>query len=99
MSPVDDEHTAPAEDPGEPDSPRTPEGPASYRLRRAPRYRAFGFTGGFLGLVVGIVLALSFDAAGNYSAQTILGYFMAIFGLVGALLGAGVAVLLDRRKD
>lgn len=75
-----------------------PVAPAGYRLRRAPRYRAFGFTGVLIGVLFGAVLAMSFQAAGDYSAQTILGYFVAIFGLLGALLGCGAAVLLDRKK-
>ncbi|MBT0772711.1 hypothetical protein KIH74_27450 [Kineosporia sp. J2-2] len=87
---------AQAEQPAEPAG---PSGPESYRLRRAPRYRAFGFTGVLTGIVVGLVLALSFQATGDYSTQTILGYFVAIFGMLGALIGCGAAVLLDRRKD
>lgn len=73
--------------------------PAGYRMRRAPRYGAFGFTGVLVGVVFGAVLAMSFQATGDYSAQTILGYFIAIFGLFGALFGAAAAVFLDRRKD
>ncbi|GAA3606433.1 hypothetical protein GCM10022223_22910 [Kineosporia mesophila] len=81
------------------DVPAEPESPTSYRLRRAPRYRAFGFTGAAIGILIGAVIALSTQVAGDYSEQTILGYFVAIFGLFGALLGCGSAVLLDRRKD
>lgn len=74
-------------------------GPAAYRLRRAPNYRSFGFTGVLIGVIAGAVLALSFQATGDYSERTILGYFIAIFGLLGALIGCGAAVVLDRRKD
>ncbi|GAB3242579.1 hypothetical protein GCM10027456_10500 [Kineosporia babensis] len=95
MTPIDDEENpAETEDAG-----GKADGPAGYRLRRAPRYRAFGFTGVLLGVIVGAVLALSFEVTDNYSERTILGYFVAIFGLLGALAGCGVAVLLDRRKD
>ena len=69
------------------------------RLRRAPRYGPFGLTGVFIGVVIGIVLALSHPAASNYSTQTIAGYFAAIFGLFGAVLGLGVAVLIERRRS
>lgn len=72
--------------------------PVSYHLRRAPRYRAFGLTGLVIGVILGAVLAISSPASGDYSSQTILGYFVAIFALLGALLGSGAAVLLDRRK-
>jgi hypothetical protein len=69
------------------------------RLRRAPRYGSFGFSGVLVGIVSGLVLALSFPAASNYSTQTIAGYFAAIFGLIGAVLGLGVAVLIERRRS
>jgi hypothetical protein len=92
--------TGEPEEAGKPEEAATPDatGPVTYRLRRAPRYRAFGLTGLVIGVILGAVLALSSPASGDYSAQTILGYFVAIFGLLGALLGCGAAVLLDRRK-
>ena len=67
-------------------------------MRRAPRYRAFGLTGALLGVAVGVVLALSFTVASDYSIQTIVGYFAAIFGLCGTVLGLGLAVLIERRR-
>jgi len=73
--------------------------PTQLRLRRAPRYRPFGLTGAFIGVVAGVVLALSFTAASNYSMQTIAGYFAAIFGLLGVVLGLGLAVLIERRHS
>jgi hypothetical protein len=74
-------------------------GPAQLRLRRAPRYRRFGLTGVLAGVLTGVVLALSFTVASDYSIQTIAGYFAAILGLVGALLGLGLAVLIERRRS
>ena len=70
----------------------------TYQLRRAPKYLPFGVTGALIGVVVGVVLALSFQAAGDYSMRTIVGYFAAILGLVGALAGLGIAVLIERRR-
>ncbi|GLY13778.1 hypothetical protein LWF15_01785 [Kineosporia rhizophila] len=106
VSPIDEDDTTGAAGPAEPSEPEAPEvtpeaeapEPAGYRLRRAPRYRAFGFTGVLVGVLLGAVLALSFEATSTYSERTILGYFVAIFGLLGALFGCGLAVLLDRRK-
>ena len=72
--------------------------PGPLRLRRAPRYRPFGLTGALIGVIAGIVLALSFTAGANYTMQTIAGYFAAIFGLLGAVLGLGLAVLIERRQ-
>jgi hypothetical protein len=68
------------------------------RLRRAPRYLPFGSTGALIGVIAGIALALSFTAASNYTIQTIAGYFAAAFGLIGAVLGLGTAVLIERRR-
>jgi hypothetical protein len=73
------------------------ERPALLRIRRAPRYRPFGLTGAGLGVLAGVVLALSFSATSDYSIRTIIGYFAAILGMIGAVLGLGVAVLLERR--
>ena len=52
-----------------------------------------------IGAGPGLILALSFTAASNYSMQTIAGYFAAILGLVGALIGLGIAVLIERRHS
>jgi hypothetical protein len=71
---------------------------SQLRLRRAPRYGQFGLTGALIGVLAGLVLALSFTAASNYSMQTIAGYFAAILGLIGAVLALGVAVLFERRR-
>jgi hypothetical protein len=75
-----------------------PVSPSQFRLRRAPRYRPFGLTGALIGVVAGLILALSFTAASNYSMQTIAGYFAAILGLAGTVVGLGVAVLIERRR-
>jgi hypothetical protein len=86
----------PASEPAAVDA--VPEPPALLRLRRAPRYRPFGFTGAGLGVLAGVVLALSFSATSDYSIRTIIGYFAAILGMIGAVAGLGVAVLLERRR-
>jgi outer membrane biosynthesis protein TonB len=73
-------------------------GPARLRMRRAPRYLPFGLTGAVIGVGAGVILALSFTAASNYSIQTITGYFAAILGLIGTVAGLGLAVLVERRR-
>jgi hypothetical protein len=70
----------------------------ALRLRRAPRYRPFGLTGVLLGVVAGVILALSFPATSNYSMQTVAGYFATILGLIGGLAGLGLAILIERRR-
>jgi hypothetical protein len=76
---------------GDPDS-------IQLRMRRAPRYRAFGLTGAGLGVLAGVILALSFSATSDYSIRTIVGYFAAILGLIGGLVGLAIAVLIERRR-
>lgn len=73
-------------------------GPVQLRMRRAPRYLPFGLSGALIGVIAGVVLALSFSATSDYSIRTIAGYFAAIFGLVGALTALGLAVLIERRR-
>jgi hypothetical protein len=54
-------------------------------------------TGALAGIVLGVVLSLSQPATGQFSQNSVIGYVAAILGLVGALAGAALAVLLDRR--
>jgi hypothetical protein len=72
-------------------------GPTYGRPRRAPRYGSFVVTGALAGIVLGVVLSLSQPATGQFSQNSVIGYVAAILGLVGALAGAALAVLLDRR--
>ena len=53
-------------------------------------------TGAIVGLVLGVVLSFSWPSTGQFSANSVVGYVAATLGLVGALVGAAVAVLLDR---
>lgn len=79
---------------------QTPEEPTVRygRKRRAPRYGSFVATGAVLGIVLGLGLSLTRPASGEFSQNSVIGYVAATLGLLGALLGAGVAVLLDRRR-
>jgi|tagenome__1003787_1003787.scaffolds.fasta_scaffold20840664_2 drug/metabolite transporter (DMT)-like permease len=101
---ADDDETVPTPDEGAGDrsggDPAEGQGAArnQLRMRRAPRYRAFGLTGALLGVAAGVVLALSFTVASDYTIQTIAGYFAAIFGLCGTVLGLALAVLIERRR-
>ena len=83
-----------------PDGTAEPGGGAAPRYgrpRRAPRYGSFVATGALVGILVGVVLSFSQPATGQFSQNSVVGYVAAIFGLVGALAGGAVAVLLDRR--
>ncbi|MHB1235093.1 MAG: hypothetical protein ACYCZK_05405 [Microbacteriaceae bacterium] len=68
-------------------------------IRRAPRYPAFMGAGALLGIVATLLLTLAFPANGTVTAVQLFGYFL-LYGLpAGALLGAVVALLVDRRTS
>lgn len=77
-------------------------------VRRAPRYRAFVLTGVIVGAVLAFVLVLVFggddrpggSATGalDVGSGPVLIFTALTLCLVGALLGALVALLLDRRS-
>ena len=75
-----------------------PDGPRYGRRRRAPRYGSFVVTGAAAGVLLGLMLSVSRPATGQFSQNSVIGYVAATLGLLGALLGAGIAVLLDRRR-
>lgn len=83
----------------QPPAPGPPPGSVEVRLRRAPRYRAFVLAGAVLGVVAGVVLALlRGGGSGSFTTTTVTGYVGAIGLLVGGLIGATVAVLVDRPR-
>jgi hypothetical protein len=77
----------------------TPSGePVRLRMRRAPKYTAFGLTGTLVGVVIGVILAVTQPANGDYSQRTIAGYLAVGAGLIGALIGLAAALLVERRR-
>lgn len=52
--------------------------------------------GAGLGVVMGVVLAVSQPALAEYSIDQIIGFLALLFGAAGLGLGAVVALLLDR---
>jgi hypothetical protein len=78
--------------------PDLPPGAVPVRIRRAPRYRAFVLAGAILGLVAGAVASIVLGGgSGAFSPSTVTGYIGAIGLLLGGLLGAAVAILVERR--
>lgn len=68
------------------------------RLRRAPRYRAFFWTGALVGIVLGIALGLTISEPGMINRWI---YVVVIIGgttLVTTLVAGLLAVLADRRS-
>lgn len=76
---------------------RPPGAPVRYRFRRAPRFGPFLLTGAVVGVVTGVLVDLLGPAAPGVDSTSALAFFAVVGGLVGALLAALVAVLLDRR--
>ncbi|HZI97197.1 MAG TPA: hypothetical protein VFD41_06685 [Actinomycetales bacterium] len=67
------------------------------RARRAPRYGPFVASGALVGFVVAAVLAVVLPPVADHGTGAVLGYLGLVLALVGGLVGAAVAVVLDRR--
>ena len=72
--------------------------PQRVLLRRAPRYRAFVSTGVLAGLAVALVLSRFSPSGTGFSGGSTLGYLAMVLALLGAVLGAAVAVLVERPR-
>jgi len=67
-------------------------------VRRAPRFGAFLVVGGFLGFVVTLILTSLFEAGPAVGFTTLLAYF-SLYGITaGVLVGALIAIIVDRRS-
>jgi hypothetical protein len=85
----------------EPPTDEQPSGPRIGRVRRAPRYGSFVATGVIVGVVLGVaavvIVAAVRPTSDQFSENSVIGYVAAILGLIGAVIGAALAVLFDRR--
>jgi hypothetical protein len=76
----------------------------SVRVRRAPKYAVFLAVGAALGLVVAMILTFVFNGTGDVSPNTglvytqtqVFGFLALICITVGVVVGAVVALILDR---
>jgi hypothetical protein len=67
-------------------------------IRRAPRIARFLILGGALGAIGTLIATLQFKADPDVGYPALLGYF-ALYGIpAGVVLGAVVALVLDRRS-
>ncbi len=73
----------------------TPE-PVLLRVHRSPRYGAFLVTGAVVGVLLAVVSGAIGTGDGSISTGRLIGYLAVVFGLLGALLGGGVAVVIER---
>lgn len=69
-------------------------------VRRRPKYGVFGALGGFIGLVVGLVLAQlgQIDATQNYTRVDLSIVLVGLGVPAGILLGLLIALFTDRRR-
>jgi len=67
-------------------------------VRRAPNLVAFLITGGVIGVIVGAAIAaVGGDApTSHYSHSTSIGFFAVIFGALGVLVAAIVALIVEK---
>jgi hypothetical protein len=77
------------------DTPVAPERRA-VTVRRAPKYVPFLIAGALLGVVVAAVIAYGLPADERYDANAVFGFFLIFCAAGGAILGAVVALVLDR---
>jgi hypothetical protein len=79
----------------DPRQPRTND----VRIRRAPKFSVFLILGGGIGAIVTFILTALYPVDPNVGFGALFGYF-ALYGVTGGvLLGALVAIILDRRAD
>ncbi len=68
----------------------------TVRIRRAPKIATFLILGGAVGAIVTLILTMSFPVDPNVGFGPLYAYFL-LFGIpAGVLLGALVALVLDR---
>jgi hypothetical protein len=65
--------------------------------RRAPRFRAFALTGVVVAFIVAGAFSLTSEPSDGYSQQALFGYLFCSLALLFVIVGAGIAVLVDRR--
>ncbi|GAB3277917.1 hypothetical protein GCM10027449_17810 [Sinomonas notoginsengisoli] len=65
-------------------------------VRRAPKYVPFLVAGGLLGVIIAAATSFSVPAPKDYTQGSVFGYFLVLFAAGGVLVGAVVALILDR---
>jgi hypothetical protein len=76
----------------------TDDKPSDVRIRRAPKFPTFLILGGGVGAIVSFVLTALFPVDPSVGFGALFGYF-ALYGVTGGVLvGALIAIILDRRS-
>ena len=72
--------------------------PTEVRVRRAPKFGAFVAVGGLFGLITTFIVTIQFPVDPGVGFGPLFAYF-SLFGVTaGVVLGALVALLVDRRS-
>jgi len=80
----------------QPDGPQ-PDGTHST-ARRQPRFAGFLFTGGIVGLLIGLFVSVIGPEDARYDTSVTLGFLGLICAALGVLAGGIIAALLDKRR-
>ncbi|WP_350005303.1 hypothetical protein [Pseudarthrobacter sp. WHRI 8279] len=67
-------------------------------VRRAPKYVPFLILGALVGIAAAAVVAYAVPANPSFDAGAVFGFFLVLFAGGGAILGAVLALVLDRRS-
>ena len=76
----------------------TPAGRREVTVRRAPKYVPFLIVGALAGIVAAAVVAYAVPGDASFDPGAVFGFFLVMFAAAGALLGALLALVLDRRS-
>lgn len=67
-------------------------------VRRAPKYVPFLVLGGLAGIAAAAVVAYGLPGSDSFDPGAVFGFFLVMFAGGGAILGAILALVLDRRS-
>lgn len=77
---------------------RTPAGRREVNVRRAPKYVPFLVLGALVGVAAAAAVAYALPGDPSFDPGSVFGFFLIMFGGGGAILGAVLALVLDRRS-
>jgi uncharacterized membrane protein (DUF485 family) len=69
---------------------------ANVTVQRSPRYLRFFFVGVALGVIVALILTVSFPPDPQFSQTQVFGFLVIFTGAGGAVLGLVFALIVDR---
>jgi hypothetical protein len=67
-------------------------------VRRAPKYVPFLILGALVGVAAAAAVAYGLPANESFDPASVFGFFLVLFAAAGAVLGAVLALFLDRRS-